>query len=138
MLQVLFGWPAGLNFPPKVLLCHVGEEHSIDAGYLQNALGNPLLLRYPLNAGVKVVLTSVTLLKATLAQVIAAHCASEGKCSDLDAPGHPTVDAFDLFVRLMDDPKYKQLLFAGQPPWPPGVCLYLHDVVLFEWQISVP
>jgi predicted TIM-barrel fold metal-dependent hydrolase len=80
-----------------VLLCHVGEEHSIDAGYLQNALGNPLLLRYPLDAGVK---------------VIAAHCASEGTCSDLDAPGHPRVDAFDLFLRLMDDPKYKQLLFA--------------------------
>lgn len=72
-----------------VLLCHVGEEHSIDAGGLDQSLGNPLKLRAyafepgrflspsqmfdysPLNAGVK---------------VIAAHCASEGENIDLDDP----------------------------------------------------
>lgn len=28
-----------------VLLCHVGEEHSIDVGGLDQSLGNPLKLR---------------------------------------------------------------------------------------------
>jgi len=80
-----------------VLLCHVGLEHSIDAGGVDQGLGNPLLLRGPLNAGVR---------------VIAAHCASEGDNIDLDSPKREKRDNFDLFLRLMNDPKYRDLLFA--------------------------
>lgn len=80
-----------------VLLCHVGEEHSVSAGGMKQSLGNPLLLRLALDNGVK---------------VIAAHCASEGTNIDLDDPEQKKVDNFDLFIRLMDTPKYKGLLFA--------------------------
>ena len=40
-----------LSLPPshppflQALLVHVGEEHSVDAAYINNKLGNPLLLR---------------------------------------------------------------------------------------------
>lgn len=80
-----------------VLLCHVGEEHSVSAGGPDQSLGNPLLLRLPLNTGVK---------------VIAAHCASEGFNRDIEAKEQPWRSNFNLFLRLMDDPKYKDLLFA--------------------------
>lgn len=77
-----------------ILLSHTGEEQAVDA---QNQeLGNPLLLRRPLDLGVK---------------VIAAHCASLGDNEDLDNPGHKE-KSFKLFLRLMDDPKYNGLLFA--------------------------
>jgi len=46
-----------------ILLTHTGVEHSVDAGFHDNMMGNPILLRAPLDAGVR---------------VIAAHCASEG------------------------------------------------------------
>jgi hypothetical protein len=29
----------------QILLVHCGEEHTVTAGYIDNALGNPLLLR---------------------------------------------------------------------------------------------
>ena len=29
----------------QALLIHVGEEHAVDAAYINNKLGNPLLLR---------------------------------------------------------------------------------------------
>jgi len=80
-----------------VLLCHVGEEHSIDFGGIDQSFGNPLHLRKPLEAGVK---------------VIAAHCASEGHNKDLEDPALPTVLNFHLFLRLMDDERYKDLFFA--------------------------
>lgn len=69
-----------------VLLCHTGEEHSVDAGGIDQKLGNPLLLRAALDAGVT---------------VIAAHCASEGENPDLDVPGDkkPKAENFDLFMR---------------------------------------
>jgi hypothetical protein len=51
------------------LLSHAGEEHSVDAGGVDNALGNPLKLRVPLDLGVR---------------VISAHCATEGSCVDID------------------------------------------------------
>lgn len=70
------------------LLTHTGDEHTVDAGGLNNALGNPLLLRAPLAAGVK---------------VIAAHCGSEGMSVDLDAPSFVRVPSFDLWLRLMDE-----------------------------------
>jgi len=34
-----------LLLPPQALLVHSGEEHSVDAAFLDNSLGNPLLLR---------------------------------------------------------------------------------------------
>lgn len=46
-----------------VLLTHTGLEHAVDMAYHNDVLGNALLLRAPLDAGVR---------------VIAAHCASEG------------------------------------------------------------
>ena len=46
-----------------ILLVHVGEEHSVDAGFLDNSLGNPLKLIPALDIGVR---------------IIAAHLASEG------------------------------------------------------------
>ncbi|KNC47248.1 amidohydrolase 2 [Thecamonas trahens ATCC 50062] len=79
------------------LLSHTGDEHTVDAGGLNNALGNPLLLRTPLDAGVK---------------VIAAHCGSEGMALDLDAPGLVRVPAFDLWLRLMDNPRYTDRLYG--------------------------
>lgn len=81
------------------LLVHVGDEHTVSAGFLDNTLGNPLLLRKPLDCGVK---------------VIAAHCASEGKGEDLDSPARrkPHVSNYSLLRRLMDDPKYDKLLYA--------------------------
>jgi len=80
-----------------VLLCHVGEEHSVDQGGPDQALGNPLLLRAPLDVGIK---------------VIAAHCASEGYNRDLDDPKLQYKLNFDLFYRLMKEKKYEGLLFA--------------------------
>ncbi len=79
-----------------VLLAHAGEEKAVDADEAQ-LLGNPLLLRVPLDAGVKVVV---------------AHCASLGQNPDLDDPEKPLVDNFDLFLRLMDEEKYVGLVFG--------------------------
>lgn len=79
-----------------ILLSHTGEERAVDADEFQE-MGNPLLLRYPLDLGVK---------------VIAAHCASLGKAKDLDAPGQPLVSNFDLFMRMMSEKKYEGLFFA--------------------------
>jgi hypothetical protein len=78
------------------LLTHAGEEKAVDAEEDQK-YGNPLLLRYPLSLGVKVII---------------AHCASLGTNIDLESPEKKVVDNFDLFMRLMDDPKYKANLFA--------------------------
>jgi predicted TIM-barrel fold metal-dependent hydrolase len=79
-----------------VLIAHGGEEQAVDAEADQER-GNPLRLRRPLDQGVKVVI---------------AHCASLGTSEDLDAEGHPQASNFELFMRLMDDPKYEGLLFA--------------------------
>ncbi len=78
------------------LLSHAGEEKAVDAEEDQK-YGNPLLLRYPLSLGVKVII---------------AHCGSLGTNVDLESPDKKIVDNFDLFIRLMDDPKYKTNLFA--------------------------
>jgi hypothetical protein len=56
-----------------------------------------LLLRRALDHGVR---------------VIAAHCASLGDNVDLDDPGRGKVRNFELFLRLMDEEKYKRLLFG--------------------------
>ena len=77
------------------LLTHVGEEAAVAAAEDQ-AFGNPLLFRRPLEMGVKVVM---------------AHCGSLGKNEDLDNPGRK-VNSFDLFMRMMDDRRYQDGLFG--------------------------
>ena len=77
------------------LIVHGGEEKAAP-GARQEALNNPLRLRRALDAGVRVVV---------------AHCASLGHAIDTDRGSvrdnsGPEVRAFDLFARLMDDPRY--------------------------------
>ena len=79
-----------------ILLSHGGEEKAVEAEEDQK-LGNPLLLRRPLEHGVK---------------VIVAHCAGLGTNEDLDDADRKQVDNFDLFMRLMDDRRYEGLVFG--------------------------
>lgn len=79
-----------------ILLSHAGEEQAVQAEDDQR-LGNPLLLRKPLDIGVR---------------VIVAHAASLGSCEDLDNPAVKETSCFDLFLRLMDEPKYVGLVFG--------------------------
>jgi predicted TIM-barrel fold metal-dependent hydrolase len=79
-----------------ILLSHAGEEQAVQAEEDQK-LGNPLLLRKPLDLGVRVVI---------------AHAASLGECADLDKREPTKANCFDLFLRLMDEPKYPGLLFG--------------------------
>jgi uncharacterized protein len=86
---------ARLNMP---LLTHVGEEKAVP-GAGRYDLSNPLLLRVPLDAGVR---------------VIAAHCATAGESDDLDAPERTRekVSDFELFTRLMGEARYQGKLFG--------------------------
>lgn len=79
-----------------VLISHAGEEQAVDAAEDQRH-GNPLRLRRALDAGVKVVV---------------AHCASLGECEDLDSAHGATAPCFELFLRLMEEPRYDGRLFA--------------------------
>jgi len=79
-----------------ILLSHGGEEQAVDAKEDQR-LGNPLLLRRALDIGVRVII---------------AHAASLGTCDDLDNSAGRTASCFELFLRLMDEPKYQGLLFG--------------------------
>jgi predicted TIM-barrel fold metal-dependent hydrolase len=79
-----------------ILLSHAGEEQAVQAEEDQR-LGNPLRLRKPLDIGVR---------------VIVAHGASLGGCDDLDTPGSEKIPCFDLFLRLMDEPKYVGRVFG--------------------------
>lgn len=78
------------------LLCHAGEERAVTSRGA-GALGNPLLLRRPLDLGVK---------------AIVAHCACAGRYEDLDRPGRGQVSGLDLFLRLMAEEKYRGRLFG--------------------------
>lgn len=79
------------------LLTHGGREEAV-AGADDDSLGNPLKLRRALDHGVR---------------VIVAHCASFGAGVDLDVgPNGPVVPNVDLFARLMDDPRYEQLVLG--------------------------
>jgi len=82
------------------LLVHVGEEQAVE-GAGRHELGNPLALRHPLGAGVR---------------VIAAHCASLGESPDTDADPDPAraprVRNFELFARLMREERYAGLLLG--------------------------
>lgn len=79
------------------LLSHAGEEVAMPGE--QQAMGNPLLLRRALDAGVKVVV---------------AHGASLGSNVDLDEPEESRTrkPSWELLLRLMKDPRYERLLFA--------------------------
>ena len=82
------------------LLVHVGEERAVQ-GAEQAPFANPLRLRAPLEAGVR---------------VIAAHCATMGTSPDLDANGNadkaPQARNIELFARLMSERRYERLLFG--------------------------
>lgn len=78
------------------LICHGGEEMAVDSPDAQE-LGNPLRLRRALEAGVRVVV---------------AHSASLGRVEDLDASVPLKMEAFDAFMRLFTDDRYKDRLFA--------------------------
>jgi uncharacterized protein len=103
-----------------ILLTHAGEEQAVEAEEDQR-LGNPLLLRKPLEFGVRVVI---------------AHAASLGECADLDSPNPRSAKCFDLFLRLMDEPKYRGLLFGeisampqfNRMPVPLATLLKRHDL----------
>ena len=79
-----------------ILLSHAGDEQAVEAEEDQK-LGNPLLLRKPLDLGVRVII---------------AHAASLGECGDLDRRAPRKAKCFDLFLRMMDEPKYVGLLFG--------------------------
>ncbi|MDX6384332.1 MAG: hypothetical protein QOK48_1905 [Blastocatellia bacterium] len=79
-----------------ILLSHGGEEKAVEAEEDQR-LGNPLLLRRPLEHGIKVII---------------AHCAGLGDNEDTDDPQRKRQSNFDLFLRLMNEKRYEGLLFA--------------------------
>jgi hypothetical protein len=78
------------------LIVHCGEERAVP-GAGRDDLGNPLLMRAPLQAGVR---------------VIAAHCASSGHALDLDQRRPTSRPAFELFARLMDEPEWRDRLLG--------------------------
>ncbi|HVR73454.1 MAG TPA: amidohydrolase family protein, partial [Planctomycetota bacterium] len=78
-----------------VLLTHTGGEDAFEASYPE--LGNPLLLRKPLEMGVK---------------VVALHGASNGKSVDIEDPAREGISSWKLLFRLLEDPRYDGLLFA--------------------------
>jgi uncharacterized protein len=85
---------ARLNLP---LLTHGGEEKAVHGGSMSE-LNNPLRLRRPLDQDVRVII---------------AHCASLGESIDIDrGPNGPRLDGFELFQRLMDEPRYEGRLFG--------------------------
>jgi len=79
------------------LITHVGEEQAVHgAGHPE--WGNPLHLRRALDHGVRVVM---------------AHCASIGEDVDLDRGANgPRVASFELFARMMAEPRHAHLLFG--------------------------
>lgn len=91
-----------------VLLVHTGEELAVFSGGRQE-LGNPLRLRLPLDLGVT---------------VVALHSASFGKSLDLDEPGQGRRPSFELFLRLMDDPRYRDHLYGDLA----GIAFFNHSL----------
>ena len=79
------------------LLTHAGDEHAV-AGLDTQKLGNPLLLRKPLEHGVK---------------VIVAHCATMGSNRDIDkGPNGPETRNYELFANMMGEHRYEGLLYG--------------------------
>jgi len=71
----------------RPLIVHCGEEKAVP-GAGRDELGNPLHVRHVLAHG---------------ARVVMAHCGSLGHAFDEDRLSRPSVPAFDLFARLMDE-----------------------------------
>eukprot|EP01091_Cochliopodium_minus_P000675 TRINITY_DN10592_c0_g1_i1.p1 TRINITY_DN10592_c0_g1~~TRINITY_DN10592_c0_g1_i1.p1 ORF type:complete len:629 (-),score=151.14 TRINITY_DN10592_c0_g1_i1:4-1890(-) len=83
-----------------VILVHTGEEKAVVSHDDLQKFGNPLVLRTPLDMGVKIIM---------------AHCATLGQNKDIDLDDESEqhfVDNFYLFLRMMDEPKYEGLLFG--------------------------
>jgi len=79
------------------LISHAGEERAVLGADAQD-FGNPLRLRRALARGVRVVI---------------AHCASMGQDRDLDRGRNgPLIDSFELFARMMDEPRDVGRLFG--------------------------
>ena len=78
------------------LLSHAGHEKAVHAEEDQQ-YGNPLLLKKPLGMGVK---------------VIVAHCAGLGENIDFESAEKPFLKNIELFMRMMADTNYTDLLFA--------------------------
>lgn len=76
------------------LIVHCGEEKAVKGSDTQH-LGNPLRLRRALDTGVRIVV---------------AHCATIGEDEDSDVGGKRS--SFDLFARLMGEPRSRDLLFG--------------------------
>ncbi|MFT5197369.1 MAG: putative TIM-barrel fold metal-dependent hydrolase [Planctomycetota bacterium] len=79
-----------------ILLVHCGREEAMETGDWGH-LANPLRLRRPLESGLR---------------IIVAHCATTGSGADLDFPDRPDQPNFKLWLRLMDEPQYKEQLFG--------------------------
>lgn len=77
-----------------VLLTHTGKEQAVAAP--TPAFGNPLLLKRPLELGLRVVML---------------HSATLGECRDLENLPQ-TVPCFDLFLRMMEKAAYEQTLLG--------------------------
>ena len=85
---------AALDIP---LLVHAGTELAVHGGNTED-FGNPLRLRRALEHGVRIVV---------------AHCATLGRCVDLDVGAQaPRLPAFELFARMMDEARYDGLLYG--------------------------
>jgi uncharacterized protein len=82
---------ADLRMP---IISHTGRESAVQGGDQRH--GNPLRMRRALDHGVRVAL---------------AHCASDGHDEDLDND-HKRTKSIELFMRLMDTPDYKKLVFG--------------------------
>ncbi len=77
------------------IIVHTGFEKAVEGEEFQE-MGNPLLLRYPLNLGTKIIM---------------AHGASLGECVDYDNK-NVKKSCFDLFWRVFQNKKYDGLLFG--------------------------
>lgn len=84
---------AAMDMP---IISHAGRELAVQGG--NQDFGNPLRLRRAMDHGVRVVI---------------AHCASDGDDQDIDQGANgPRVRSYDLFARLMDEPRYADKLHA--------------------------
>lgn len=78
------------------IISHAGRELAVSGG--NQDFGNPLRLRRAMDHGVRVVI---------------AHCASDGNDQDIDqGTNGPYVKSYELFARLMDEPRYTGKLYA--------------------------
>jgi mannonate dehydratase len=78
------------------IISHAGRELAVQGG--NQDFGNPLRLRRAMDHGVRVVI---------------AHCASDGDDQDIDQGSNgPRVKSYELFARLMDEPRYATKVHA--------------------------